>query len=109
MEGFVKGEVVVIPFPFTDLTATKRRPALVVASLKGDDLIVCQITSKAKDNYSIYLSDNDFSKGRLPMDSFIRPNRLFTAHKDLIERKVGSLKKNKIDNVIAELCDLLRS
>jgi len=45
LEKFVKGEVVVIPFPFSDLTQAKRRPALVVTRLEGDDLILCQITS----------------------------------------------------------------
>jgi hypothetical protein len=47
MGRFVKGDVVVAPFPFSDLSAAKRRPALVVASLTGDDVILCQITSKA--------------------------------------------------------------
>jgi mRNA interferase MazF len=42
---FIKGDVVVIPFPFSDLTQSKRRPALVIAELEGDDLILCQITS----------------------------------------------------------------
>ena len=43
----VAGEVVVVPFPFSDLTQTKRRPALVLADLDGDDLILCMITSRA--------------------------------------------------------------
>ncbi|MFI5273274.1 MAG: hypothetical protein ACHQ4H_09625 [Ktedonobacterales bacterium] len=46
MGRFVRGDVVVIPFPFSDLTATKRRPALVVADLPGDDVILRQITSQ---------------------------------------------------------------
>jgi len=46
MERFVKGDVVVVPFPFSDLTRAKRRPALVIAELEGDDLILCQITSQ---------------------------------------------------------------
>lgn len=45
MERFVKGDVVVVPFPFSDLTKAKRQPALVIADLEGDDLILCQITS----------------------------------------------------------------
>ncbi|WP_292744967.1 type II toxin-antitoxin system PemK/MazF family toxin [Nostoc sp. NMS4] len=45
MAGFVKGDVVIVPFPFSDLTQTKRRPALVIATLQGNDLILCQITS----------------------------------------------------------------
>jgi hypothetical protein len=49
---FVKGDVVVAPFPFSDLSAAKKRPALVVASLTGDDVILCQITSQTiADNY----------------------------------------------------------
>jgi len=46
MERFVKGDIVVIPFPFSDLSQHKRRPAMVLADLKGEDLILCQITSK---------------------------------------------------------------
>lgn len=46
MGKFVIGDVVVVPFPFSDLSASKKRPALVVATLSGDDVILCQITSK---------------------------------------------------------------
>ena len=45
MGRFIKGDVVVVPFPFSDLSTSKRRPALVLADLAGDDLILCQITS----------------------------------------------------------------
>ncbi|MCK4735836.1 MAG: hypothetical protein KAT65_25505 [Methanophagales archaeon] len=41
MERFVKGDVVVVPFPFSDLSSAKRRPALVIAELEGDDLSLC--------------------------------------------------------------------
>ena len=47
MAEFVRGDVVVVPFPFSDLSQAKRRPALVVAELTGDDLILCQITSQS--------------------------------------------------------------
>jgi len=57
MAKFIKGDVVVVPFPFSDLTQSKRRPALVVSKLEGDDIILCQITSQTvKDNYAIALS-----------------------------------------------------
>jgi len=45
---FVKGDVVVVLFPFSDLSQNKRRPALVLAELEGDDLILCQITSQKR-------------------------------------------------------------
>jgi hypothetical protein len=46
MARFVSGEVVVVPFPFTDLTSAKVRPTLVLASLSRGDVILCQITSQ---------------------------------------------------------------
>lgn len=53
---------------------------MVLADLKGDDIILCQITSQfVKDNYAIALSDTDFKQGSLQKTSNIRPNRLFTA------------------------------
>ena len=50
MERFVKGDIVVLNFPFTDLTGYKKRPALVVSTLSGNDFILCQITSKQSKN-----------------------------------------------------------
>ena len=64
MGKFVRGDVVVTPFPFSDLSAAKKRPALVVATLTGDDVILCQITSQnVSDSYSVLLEDADFSVG----------------------------------------------
>lgn len=75
MEKSVKGDVVVLPFPFSDLSASKKRPAVVVATLSGDDVILCQITSEARvDEYSIILAKGDFEQGSLHVTSTIRPN-----------------------------------
>ena len=76
MERFVKGDVVVTPFPFSDLTSSIRRPALIIANLKGDDFILCQITSKKhiEDPYQISLNERDFSSGGLNVKSFIKPS-----------------------------------
>ena len=79
MAKFVKGDVVIVPFPFSDLSQSKRRPALVIADLDGDDLILCQITSQAnKDQQAISITDDDFQSGGLKQISNVRPNRLFT-------------------------------
>ncbi|MCK4670475.1 MAG: type II toxin-antitoxin system PemK/MazF family toxin [Nanoarchaeota archaeon] len=110
MEKFVKGDVVVIPFLFSDLSASRKRPALVVADLQGYDYILCQITSQArKDKYSVILYNNDFAGGNLNVVSLIRPNRLFTADKSLIERKAGSLKKKKVNKIINDICGILQA
>jgi len=62
------------------LSQTKRRPALVIAPLEGNDIILCQVTSQARDDaYSVRLEEADFASGGLRLSSRIRPNRLFTA------------------------------
>jgi mRNA interferase MazF len=85
MARFVKGDIVVLPFPFSDLTLAKRRPAIVITSLKGNDVILCQITSQGvKDEYAIPIDENDFADGSLKQRSHIRPNRIFTADTAII-------------------------
>lgn len=70
MAGFIKGDVVVIIFPFTDLSSSKRRPALVLADLPGDDIILCQITSQhTGDKLTVPITNNDFINGSLPVSS----------------------------------------
>ena len=98
------------PFPFSDLTNTKRRPALVLASLQGDDLILCQITSRLiSDEYSVRLEGSDFSSGSLRQTSNIRPNRLFTADRQLILSIAGQLKPEKLTESIAKVIELLQA
>ena len=109
MAEFVRGEVVVIPFPFSDLTQAKRRPALVIAGLEGDDLILCQITSqRIKDKYAIQISDNDFETGSLKQPSNVRPNRIFTADSNLVSYRVGNLKIKKLNEVIEKVVEIIR-
>jgi mRNA interferase MazF len=101
MERFVKGDVVVVPFPFSDLTGNKRRPALVLADLPGDDIIICQITSQpTNDIFAQPLRVEDFVSGALPIDSFIRPLRVFTADKHIVFSKVGQITTERINKVI---------
>ncbi|MBI3001585.1 MAG: type II toxin-antitoxin system PemK/MazF family toxin [Deltaproteobacteria bacterium] len=109
MGRFVKGDVVVVPFPFSDLTQAKRRPALVVAVLEGDDLLLCQITSqRVRDSYAIPLEDKDFETGSLRQKSNIRPNRLFTADQHLILYKAGRLRNEKIREVVRKIVEIVQ-
>lgn len=78
--------------------------------IKGEDLILSQITSKdIKDEYSIPISENDFKKGSLKQDSNVRPNRLFTADKNIILYSIGKLKKQKISQIINRLVEIIKS
>jgi mRNA interferase MazF len=108
MERFVKGDIVVIPFPFSDLSGSKKRPALVLADLQGDDIILCQITSQqTKDKYAIAIKDNDFKTGNLTAPSNIRPNRIFTADKSIIVKKVATLNEISVKSVIQKIISIL--
>lgn len=108
MGKFVKGDVVVIPFPFSDLSASKRRPALVLAKLKSNDVILCQITSQlVSDEQAIILINSDFKEGNLQKESRIRPNKLFTADSGIILKRVGKIKKEKQNTVVNAIIHIL--
>jgi mRNA interferase MazF len=108
MGRFVKGDVVVVPFPFSDLSAAKKRPALVVAPLDGNDVILCQITSQSiSDNYSVTLGTADFSGGGLKHPSNIRPNRLFTADSAIVNYQAGVIKHEKLQEVIQKIIEII--
>ena len=110
MARFVKGDVVVVPFPFSDLTQAKRRPALVISVLEGDDVILCQITSRmVRDKYAIPLMDSDFTSGGLRQRSNIRPNRVFTADQNIILYIAGHLKAEKLEEVVERIIEILNS
>lgn len=108
MATFVKGDIVVIPFPFSDMSASKRRPALVLADLPGEDVVLCQITSKnIEDGFAISLNNSDLLNGNLPVASNIRPNRLFTADKKLIIYTLGSISQTKYKQVVEVIVNLI--
>ena len=101
----VVGEVVVLPFPQTNLQVGKRRPALVVADLAGDDLILCQITGQVRsDGYTVSLTAADFERGRLALESYIRPNRLFTVEHSVILYAAAKVNDAKLREVKTRIC-----
>jgi len=109
MNKYRKGAIVVLPFPFSDLTATKKRPALVLADLEGDDLILCQITSNFRhDPYEVTLTQEDLSEGFLKHVSLIRVNKIFTAAFEIIEYELGKVNDNKMQEVEDKLVEILR-
>ncbi len=110
MEKPVKGDIVVVPFPFSNLSGAKRRPAMVVSNLEGNDLILCQISTKNFcDNYSISLSEKEFKKGSLNHESNILPNKIFTADISIIDYKIGELKESKTKQVSEKICEIIKN
>lgn len=104
-----KGSVVLVRFPFSDLSHAKLRPAVVLAKVGRGDWILCQITSKPyADAGASLLRDPDFARGSLQLDSYARPGKLFTAHESLIATEVGELKPEAFDQVIDAVVRLLQ-
>jgi len=93
MGALATGQVVLVPFPCSDLSRTKMRPAVVLAGTGRKDWILCQVTSNPYgDQRAIELTDEDFTRGSLRVISFARPGKLFTANESLIEQTMGQLK-----------------
>ena len=102
------GSVVLVQFPFSDLSSSKLRPAVVLAAVDRNDWILCQITSNAySDTRSIPITESDFSSGSLSRISYARPGKLFSANESIMRRVVGQLAGAKhqaiLDAVIAIL------
>jgi len=96
MGPLATGQVVIVQFPFSDLTASKLRPAVVLAQAGRGDWILCQITSKPYgDSNAIPVNAPDFTVGSLNLSSFARPGKLFTAHSSLIANQIGALQPSK--------------
>lgn len=105
-----KGDVAVVRFPFADLTGESVRPAVIVAALRTGDFILCQVTSREKDDgYSIPLTNDAFAVGALNRVSYARPNRLFTAASSIVLGKVGTLKPEFTTRIIDAIISILRS
>jgi len=100
MGFFIAGDVVVLPFPNSDLSGFKKRPAFVLSSLKGRDVVLCQISgSLRKEETTVLINNTDFIKGNLRGKSNIRVHRLFTADEKIIDYKIGKVDAYKITQV----------
>lgn len=102
-----KGDIVLVPFPFTDLSTTKLRPAVVLwADSSGIDITVCFVSSQNINNMSaeeflIETTHPEFSKTGLKVSSKVRVSRIVTTERNLITRKLGKLETdflNQLDN-----------
>jgi mRNA interferase MazF len=103
------GEVVLVPFPFSDLSQSKVRPAICLADAGRGDWILCQITSSPYgDSLAEPLDTPDFASGGLLVASFARPGKLFTAHAGLMLRSVGVLNPSAFARVISAVVTVLQ-
>lgn len=108
---FEAGTLVMVPFPYSNLRATKRRPALVISRRQyndnGPDILVCGVTSNlAEARHSILVSQRDLAEGKLPLDSRIKVDRIASLQRDMM-RPIGRLRPAVLRQVYRELFSLL--
>lgn len=106
MTNYKKWEIILVPFPFTDLTTNKKRPALIVSnndSNKSENIIIAMVTSNIKNLHDDYKITKWLEAG-FPKESVIKM-KFATVDKSIIVRKLGKLKKEDIDSFKAKLID----
>ncbi len=107
---YVRGDIVVLDFPFSNLLQVKRRPALIIKIPKGEDMIVNQITGRSQESsVEIPINKKDFKEGGLKIDSYLRFDKIFSVEKSLIKYKIGSLNSNKFNEILEKICSFLKN
>jgi mRNA interferase MazF len=110
MVALAASSVVVVRFPFSDLSNSKLRPAVVLAGVGRGDWILCQVTSRPyADTGAIPLRNGDFAAGSLDLVSYARPGKLFTANESLIAAAVGSLTNDSFRQIIGAVVGILQN
>ncbi len=106
--SYQPSDIVLLPFPFSDLSALKRRPVLIVAApdARGDFLAV-QITSQPQTAPALRLQDSDFLLGTLPKASWVRVDKLFTLNAALIVHRAGQLQPAAFATIQKSICHSL--
>lgn len=111
MERYLKGDIILSPFPFSGEEDFKVRPALVLAALPyagGVDYLVCLITTQAApDPYLLSLTNADIEGGRLSQDCYLRPTYAYAVASHQIRRRLGRLKTEKLNTAIQTLVSVL--
>jgi mRNA interferase MazF len=107
----MKGKIVLVPFPFTDLTAAKLRPALIIYEGK-EDVVVAFISSKVQSGLTeadvlISKKDTGFKRSGLKVDSLIKLDKIATVLKDLVVGELGEIDEESVREVNRKLRKML--
>lgn len=112
MEKVSQKDLILLPFPFSDKSGSKVRPALILSNNKfnlSEDIIICAITSNLdNNNFSVNLNNNNLESGTLYEPSLIKPGTILKIKKELIISKIGKIKNTLFKKVIFKLNQILK-
>lgn len=106
-----QGEIILVPFPYSDLTSNKLRPALIISNAyfnKTEDRICCLITSN-KPKEGILIKKENFLSGTLPFKSWVKPYRIFTVDERIIKKKLCAINNDFHQKILDELYKCLKA
>lgn len=107
---FAKGSIVLVPYPFSDLSGTKLRPALVLAEVSFNDYVFCQITTKPYGaKHVVPIKPELNPQSGLHALSYLRPEKVFTGNENLILEQIGVLEERTVEEVVDSITAILRS
>ncbi len=108
--NFKRGDIILVPFPFTDLSSVKQRPALVISSdslnTRSDDVIVAAISSQIPSQLSaeeFMIPPGDLKACGLPKPSIVRLVKLAALHRQLVIKRIGSMPEPALGRILAQI------
>ena len=102
---FERGDLLLVPFPFTDLSAVKRRPVLAVTGADSyGDFIAIPVTSRPQAEHGLPLTAADMLTGTLPAAIWIRTNRIVTLNASLVVKIVGRISDRAFAAAVERFC-----
>lgn len=109
---YEQGEIIIVPFPFSDLSFIKQRPVLILSkdsdNIISEDIITCGITSNLKNiRHSVLIDSKNLSKGKIPTQSRIKLDKLFTINKQIIKKKIAKINETTMKKVKQEFHELV--
>ncbi|MDP4038977.1 MAG: type II toxin-antitoxin system PemK/MazF family toxin [Candidatus Pacearchaeota archaeon] len=109
---YKQGEIVIVPFPFSDLSSIKQRPVLILSknadNERAEDVITCGITSNIKNSkYSVLIENKNLIEGKIPKPSRVKLDKIFTISQDIVKKKIGRISKETFEKAKLEFVKLV--
>ncbi|MDI3544550.1 MAG: mRNA interferase MazF [Candidatus Woesearchaeota archaeon] len=106
-------DLVLLPFPFSDQTGRKVRPAIVISNDEfnnnSEDVLVVAVTSNiSKGKYTIPLTNKDLEEGKLNVPCCIKVENILKIEKSMIIKKIGKIKGYKLEFIRKIIFDIIR-